>query len=135
MRFDIFTLRMKMYQNLLDTKMEIEDEIDFLCYHYCGVKAISYDRETIISTHKPDEKLMILSEKLEQPQRELDFVNNAIKQIKPLVDECLDKLPDDIKRATQMLFFEKMTYRDVGKAFGYTDNGMWHKIRREVEKI
>ena len=136
MKYELFVLQMKIYKNLKESKEDIEKEIDDLCYQYCGVKAIRYDKQIMNHNNSiSDEIKLKLSEVLDEPQKELDIVNHAINQLKPTIKSNLSKLPDDVRKATKLLFWEKKTYHEVGLILGYSDNGLWHKVRREIEKL
>ena len=51
------------------------------------------------------------------------------------IEAALEKLPDDIRELCIMIFADGMTFIEVGNKVGYSDNALWHRIRKEVEKI
>ena len=136
MKYDLFVLQMKMLKSYEDSVIDIEQEIDDICYQYLGVRGISYDKQPSTTNEAAQMDLRLkLSEALSEPQKQLDFTILAINQLKPVVYSNISKLPNEIQRAVKMLFWEHMTYEDVGKEMGYSDHGIWTKVRREIEKI
>lgn len=136
MKYDLFVLQMKMLKSYEDSVIDIEQEIDDICYQYLGVRGISYDKQPSTTNEAAQMELRLkLSEALSEPQKQLDFTILAINQLKPVVYSNISKLPNEIQRAVKMLFWEHMTYEDVGKEMGYSDHGIWTKVRREIEKI
>lgn len=133
MNYEQFYLQMKMLKNLKQGRKEIEKTIEEL-YDRAGVKGVRYDLETIASSNR-DSKLIDLSDQLREPQYQLDYMNNAIKVIEPIVNANLKKLPDEIRDAVKLVIWEGKTYHEVGSLMGYSDHGMWSKIRREIDKI
>lgn len=102
-----------------------------LIYLYTGVKGVSYDGVHINATqHANDERLLALSEKLTPYQKRLDDVTKKINEI----ESNIVKLPEDTQRMVRLLFVEGHTFKYVGKMCGYSDNAVYHKVRREVEK-
>ena len=97
-----------------------------------GVKAIRYDKQPLsfnpeLSADMRDK----LSRMLEEKESEKDHTLMKIQDI----DRNLAKLPDDIKIICTMLFVDNMSFTKVGRIVGYSNNGLWHKIRKEIEKI
>lgn len=136
MKYDLFVLQMKMLKSYEDSVIDIEQEIDDICYQYLGVRGISYDKQPSTTNEAAQMDLRLkLSEALSEPQKQLDFTILAINQLKPVVYSNISKLPNEIQRAVKMLFWEHMTYEDVGREMGYSDHGIWTKVRREIEKI
>lgn len=124
---------LKSYEESLE---DIERQIDDICYQYMGVRAISYDKEPVsFNENIAIEIREQMMEALEEPQKQLDFTQLAINQLKPVVMNNLEKLPTDIQKATKMLFWEHKTYEQVGREIGYSDHGIWLRVRREIEKI
>lgn len=122
-----------MLKNLKQGKKEIEKTIEEL-YDRAGVKGVRYDLEVVASSNR-DSKLIDLSDQLREPQYQLDYMNNVIKVIEPIVNANLKKLPDEIRNAVKLVIWEGKTYHEVGNIMGYSDHGIWHRIRREIEKI
>lgn len=136
MKYEMFVLQMKMLKQYKESKEDIEREIDDIVYQYCGVKAIRYDKQRYSFNQELSLEMQErLYRALDEPQRQLDFTIIAINQLEPIVEENLNKLPSDIQKAIKLLVWEKMSYHDVGKIIGYSDHGLWKRIRKEVEKI
>ena len=136
MKYDLFVLQMKMLKSYYEHKEDLEKEIEDLIYQYCGVKGIPFDKELSISNpYSNDEKLVDLSEKLEEPQKQLDFTIYAISKLKPIVYGNLDKLPADVSKALIMKHWENKTFEDIANEIGYSKSGLWFRVRREIGKI
>ena len=136
MRYELFILQMRMLKSLREEKEDLEREIENLTYKYGGVHAIQYDK--ISNTSNPyssDERLTELSEKLMQPQKELDKVIYAINSIEPQVMNDLNKLDKDIRNICELIYFENKTYEEVGRIVGYSTNGLWYRVKKEIQKI
>lgn len=135
-KYELFTLQMRMLKSYQDSVEDIEREIDDIVYQYCGVKAIQYDKEHF--SHNDNISTEILEkmmEALKEPQRQLDYTIYAINQLKPIVEGNLSKLPEETQKACKLIFWEKYTFEKAGKLLGYSDHGLWDKVRREIGKI
>ena len=68
--------------------------------------------------------------------REYELTDEDIKKVMIAKRNAnLKKLPDEIRDAVKLVFWEGKTYHEVGSLMGYSDHGMWSKIRREIDKI
>ena len=136
MNYDLFKYQMKMIKLYKEYREDLKAEIDQLIYTYCGVKGISYDKEFSISNpYGNDEKLVLLAEKLKEPQQALDFTEKAIRELEPIVDGYLEKLPPEIKEVVIQKYWHNKTFEEVGKMVGYSDYGIWMKVKKEVLKL
>ena len=136
MKYELFVLQMKMLQQLRDVKKDLEQEIENIYYQYGGVHGVRYDKQ--LSTSNPyssDERLLMLSEKLIEPQKELEKIIYAISQIEPQVMKDLDALDDDIRNVCELIYFQNKTYDEVGRLVGYSTNGLWYRVKKEIQKI
>lgn len=132
MEYQTFKNEMLNYNRYKKRQRELEEQIDDIIYQFCGVKAIRYDREP--SSYNPylsEQARLKMSELLEKPQKELDFIKLAINRI----NENLNKLPKDIQEMARLLFIEGHTLHYVGVINNYSYNGIYQKLKREVEKI
>lgn len=120
--------------NLKDYKEQykrLQDKIEDIIYLYAGVKGVRYDGVSIsYNQADSDEKLLILSEKIKPYQERLNRVYATITQI----ESNISKLPKDTQEMVKKLFIENFTFKQVGEMFGYSDNALHHKVKREVEK-
>ena len=123
MNYDLFKYQMKMIKLYKEYREDLKAEIDQLIYTFCGVKGISYDKEFSISNpYGNDEKLVLLAEK-------------AIRELEPIVDGYLEKLPPEIKEVVIQKYWHNKTFEEVGKMVGYSDYGIWMKVKKEVLKL
>lgn len=111
------------------SKKELEEKIEDIIYRYGGVKGLSYSDVKI--TFNKEDRLIEMSEKLEEPQRELDWTIYTINRIK----RNIAKLPNDTQEMVIKLFIEDHTFYNVGTIFGYTEGGVYRKVKRDIEKI
>ena len=136
MNYNRFVLQMKILKSYRESKEDLEKEIDDICYQYCGVKGISYDKEPITSNpYITDEKMLLMSEALEIPQKELESTIYAIKQLEPIVYGDLYRLPEDVQKVCIKIFWNNETFDDVSKEVGYSRNGLWYRVKKEIEKL
>lgn len=136
MKYELFVLQMKMLKALEDSKEDIERQIDDIVYQYCGVRGIRYDKEPAsFNQYLAQEVRNQMSDALIEPEKQLDYTVYAIKQIKPIVEDNISKLPELTQKAVKLLFWENKTFEEVGKIIGYSDHGIWQKVRRDVEKL
>lgn len=136
MRYELFVLQLKMLKAYEESKEDIEREIDDIVYQFCGVKGVRFDKEPAqYNQYLSQEAFYEMSERLKEPEKELDFTVMAIKRMKPIVEENISKLPELTQKAVKLLFFENKTYEEVGNIIGYSDHGIWQKVRRDVEKL
>ena len=136
MNYNHFILQMKMLKSYRESKEDLKQEIDDIIYQYCGVKGIQYNKEPVTSNpYLTGEKLIMLSEALEEPQRQLEFAEKAIAQLEPIVNENLDKLPEQTRDVMIKLLWEKKTFYEIGKEIGYTQGGLWKRIKKEISKL
>ena len=136
MNYDLFKYQMKMIKLYREYKEDLENEIDDIIYRYCGVKGINYDKEMFTnSSYTNDNKLLDLSEKLEEPQKALETTYRAINELEPIVNANLDKLPADIKEIVIDIFWNNKTFEQIGYEVGYSNYGIWNKVKKEIQKI
>ena len=136
MNYDLFKYQMKMLKLYREYREDLKAEIDQLIYTYCGVKGISYDKDmSLTNPYGNDEKLLLLSQKLEEPQKALDFTEKAISELEPIVNGYLEKLPEDMKEIVIKKFWHNKTFDELGKEYGYSYTAVWKKTKREVGKL
>lgn len=132
MEYQTFKNEMLNYNRYKKRKKELEEIIDNIIYEFCGVKAIRYDKEPSSYNQQLSEQSRLkMSELLEKPQKELDFIKLAIIRI----NTNLNKLPKDVQEIARLLFIEGHTLHYVGVLNNYSYNGIYQKLKREVEKI
>lgn len=136
MRYELFVLQLKMLKAYEESKEDIEREIDDIVYQFCGVKGVRFDKEPAqFNQYLSQEAFWEMSERLKEPEKELDFTIMAINRMKPIVEDNISKLPELTQKAVKLLFYENKTYEEVGNIIGYSDHGIWQKVRRDVENI
>lgn len=111
---------------------ELEQERKRLEYELEGVKGIRYDK--LPASFNPEFAEMYrleLIERLVEIEKEIGFTVQTIKRY----ESQINRLPDDVKPLVDLLFIQGKTFKEVGYMFGYSDNGIYHKIKKEIEKI
>lgn len=132
MEYKRFKNELSNYRSYQKSLIKIDEEIENIIYEMTGVKAIRYDKQPLsfnpeLSADMRDK----LSKRLEEKESEKDHTLMKLQDI----DRNLAKLPDDIKIICTMLFVDNMSFNKVGRIVGYSNNGLWHRIRKEIEKI
>lgn len=136
MNYDLFKYQMKMLKLYREYKEDLQNEIEEIIYQYCGVKGIAYDKDASISNpYGNDEKLILLSQKLEEPQKALEVTERAINELEPIVNGYLTKLPADIKYVVIEKYWNNKTFEQLGKEVGYSNYGIWARVKKEVLKL
>lgn len=136
MRYELFVLQLKTLKAYEKSKEDIERQINDIVYQFCGVKGVRFDKEPAqFNQYLSQEAFWEMSERLKEPEKELDFTIMTINRMKPIVEENISKLPELTQKAVKLLFFENKTYEEVGNIIGYSDHGIWQKVRRDVENI
>ena len=136
MKYELFKLQMQMLKSYEDSAEDLQKEIDDIIYQYAGVRAIRYDKQSFsYNEYLAQETRYKLAEALKEPETQLDYTIYAIQQLKPIVDGNIAKLSKEMQEIVKKLFWENKTFVEVGQTIGYSHNGLWHKVRREVEKI
>lgn len=132
MNFNTFKNEVSNYVSYRRSLKHLEEERDDILYQYGGAKGIAYDRISGSGDpHSRERMLLEMSEKLEEIERAIDHTQIKIDDI----ERYMSKLPDDIREMATMLYVEKHTLRYVGMVNGYSYNGIYQKVKREVEKI
>ncbi len=132
MKVEAFKDLLKHYYDYQRSIVQIREDMDALLYEMTGVKGIRYDR--VPSSYVPgmaDEKKLEYIERLNEKETELDFTYAAIK----MIEMKLSKLSKEDKEICLDVLNRKVTYEEAGKRKGYSKNGMWVKVKREIEKI
>ena len=136
MKYELFVLQMKMLKELRESKEDLEREIEDIYYQYGGVHAVRYDKQSGTSNpYSSDQRLLALSEKLVEPQKELEKIVFAINQLEPQIMSDLNKLDEDIRNVCELIYLKNKTYDEVGRMVGYSTNGLWYKVKKEIQKI
>ncbi|HKI68091.1 MAG TPA: sigma-70 family RNA polymerase sigma factor, partial [Verrucomicrobiae bacterium] len=56
-------------------------------------------------------------------------------QIEPILDEAMESLDENDRTAVLLRFFENKSLREVGEAFGTTDDAAQKRVSRAVERL
>lgn len=132
MKFMTFKNEVMNYESYKHSLSKLEEEREMILYRYGGVKGIAYDRTSGNSDPHSREKLLLeMGEKLNEIEREIDHTMIKIEDI----ERNISKLPEDIQEMVKMLYIKRYPLTYVGQLNGYSYNGIWHKVKREVEKI
>lgn len=112
--------------------VELEEETERLFYELTGVKGLRYDRQPTSYNQQMSESYRLeLIEKLEQIEKEKDFTREVIDRY----EKQLNRLPDEIRVMVVLLFIEGKSFREVSEMVGYSDHGLYYRIKKEIEKL
>ena len=132
MNYEVFKNELKNLKAYLESKNELETELEVLWYDLTGVKGVRFDVEHVSYNPQLAEQLKLeLIDKIEHKEKELDFTCLAIERN----ETHLKALPSDIRLCCKQIFIQGKTFAEVGRNVGYSANGIYQRIKREVEKI
>lgn len=127
-----FTYEMRLLGRLYKSMIDLESEYERIIYEMSGVKGIRYDKEP--SSHNPILAESIrseYSEKLTEIETQIDKTQIAIKDY----ESDFNRLTDEFKPLVEQLFIKGKSFAEVGRNVGYSDNGLYNKVRRYIEKL
>ena len=123
MDYKTFATDMAEYRENKKRLVKAKDELDAILYDLCGVRGVSYD--SIMVHGNPTQKALnwlTLEDKFNEKENEIKRYESAIANV-----ESMEKLHEK--------FIQGKTYEYMGIKYGYSNNGMWHWLKRETEKF
>lgn len=108
-----------------------KEDLEVILYDLCGVRGVSYD--SVMVHGNPTQKALNwlkLEDKYNDKETEVKRYELAIKN----VEIVKAKLPKELWLMLYDKFVKGMTYREIGKKYGWSGNGVWHYIKRECER-
>lgn len=136
MKYNLFIYQMRLLKSYKEREKELEEEIDNIFYDFTGVKGVAYDRPRYSYNNTlAMENLHKMMNKLEKPQKELDYTINSIQQLEPIVNENINRLSSEMQDIVKCLYWDNNTLEHTGELYGYSVSALWKKIKREIEKI
>lgn len=132
MNYEVFKNELKNLKAYYKSKKEIETELEVLWYDLTGVKGVRFDIEHVSYNPSLAEQMKLeMLDKIEEKNKELDYTILAIDRY----ESNLKALPSEIREWVKQILIEGKTYREMGKKVGYSANGIYQRIKREVERI
>lgn len=132
MNFMTFKNEVMNYESYKKSLKLLNEEMESIIYRYGGVKGVSYDKVSVSGDpHSRERMLLEMGDKLEEIEREIDHTQIKVQDI----ERNIAKLPEDIQEIVKLLYIERYTLNYVGQLCGYSHNGIWARVKREVEKI
>ena len=132
MNYELFSSEMRNLKNQYESADKIQSEIDKMFYELTGVKAIRYDIEHVSPNPQlAEQRRLDLIEEMEEKEKELDNTYKVINYF----ESHLNLLPSNVREWTIQKFIQGKTFAEVGRNVGYSANGIYQRIKREVEKI
>lgn len=145
-RYEELMAELRTIRAYLSSINQIQGEIDLLLYDMANVRAIRYDREP---AHAPESvreerRLELIEEKAEK-ERELDMTVlayglirdrclKALDEQEPLIrDVLLDRFGLSLGAGEFAVEGRIKTYEELGDLYGYTSQGLYSKIKREIK--
>lgn len=136
MKYNLFIYQMRLLKSYKEREKELEEEIDNIFYDFTGVKGVAYDRPRYSYNNTlAMENLHKMMNKLEKPQKELDYTINSIQQLEPIVNENINRLSSEMQDIVKCLYWDNNTLEHTGELYGYSVSALWKKIKREIDKI
>lgn len=130
MNFKTFQNELRNLKSYENSILILEQKKEEIIYKYGGVHGVSFDRVASTGGDRQG-ALLKMGEELEEVEREIDHTMMKIDDIK----RNLSKLPEDIQTIAMSLYYHNMPLRMVGRMVGYSYNGVYQLVKREVEKI
>ena len=111
---------------------ELQRERERLFYDLTGVKGVRFDRQPGSYNQTMAENFRLeMIEQLDELDKEIEFTCQTIKRY----ESNLNRLPGDVRTLVILLFIKGKTFSEVGHIVGYSDHGIYHKIKKEIEKL
>ena len=132
MNYKVFKNEVANLQEYKDKADRLRTQIEDIIYIYQGVKGVSFDNQpSQYNQAEADMKLVELSEKLTPYQKQLEWYIDTIVNI----EDNIALLPEETQEMVKLLFMKGISFEQVGKMYGYSPNGVYLKVRREIERI
>lgn len=112
--------------------VKAKGELDVILYDLCGVRGVSYD--SIMVHGNPTQKALnwlTTDEKFNDKENEIKRYESAIANVETMEK----KIPKELWAMLYEKFIQGKTYEYMGIKYGYSNNGMWHWLKRETEKF
>lgn len=131
MDYRTLTTDLSQYKENKKNLVKAKEELDVILYDLCGVRGVSYD--SIMVHGNPTQKALnwlTLDDKFNDKANEIKRYETAIEN----VESMKKKLPKELWKILEEKFIKGKTYVDLGIKYGYSNNGMWHWLKRETER-
>ena len=131
MDYKTFATDMAEYRENKKRLVKAKDELDAILYDLCGVRGVSYD--SIMVHGNPTQKALnwlTLEDKFNEKENEIKRYEAAIANVETMEK----KIPKELWAMLHEKFIQGKTYEYMGIKYGYSNNGMWHWLKRETER-
>ena len=131
MNYKVFVRYLKSHEENKKTLTRLEAEINDFEYVMSGVSAVRYD---VQPTHgNPSQKEQKRLEMIEKYNKMLKEYKTTLDCV-VLIENLLNGMPEELKEMLTEIYVEGHTFSSVGREYGYSDHGLWKKLKRETEK-
>ena len=131
MDYKVFTSNLANLKRLKDSEESLKSQLDLILYDLGGVKGVHYDSVMVKGNPSViEEKRLELYDKYNEKEKELEFTKLAIMQ----TEDVLNRMPKTLREMLVEIYVDGKTFKKVGMINGYSDNGLWHWLRRESER-
>lgn len=131
MDYKVFTSNLANLKRLKESEESLKTQLDLIIYDLGGVKGVHYDSVMVHGNPSViEEKRLELIDKYNEKEKELEFTKLAIMQ----TEETLNRMPKTLREMLVEIYVDGKTFKNVGMIHGYSDNGLWHWMKRETEK-
>lgn len=132
MDYKVFTSNLANLKRLKDSEESLKSQLDLILYDLGGVKGVHYDSVMVKGNPSViEEKRLELYDKYNEKEKELEFTKLAIMQ----TEDVLNRMPKTLREMLVEIYVDGKTFKKVGMIHGYSDNGLWHWMKRETEKF
>lgn len=131
MDYENFKAMMTNYATNKRKLLEAKQELEVLFYEMTGVKGVAFDR--MPGSHNPsaaEEGKLNQVEKYNDKLKDIQYYEKCIAY----VEEYSKRIPTDLWKLLYEKYVLGITYEKLGERFGYSNNGMYHYLKREIEK-
>lgn len=132
MDYQTFKNEISNYQSYQRQIIKLEDKLDVLMYRMTGVSGVNNEKVRV--SYNPQ----LSSERLLEMIEEKERLENEIKRLKMNIESTDKKLsvmnPVDKEMCIDVLA-RKISVDIVADRLGYSRQGIWARIKREIEKL
>lgn len=131
MEYRVFTSNLAHLKDIRKSIETVKSRLEVKQYEESGVKGIDYTH--IPSSHNPSVtalKRLELVDEVDELTRELNWLMLTVYE----TESVLNRLPEELKDMLVDVFVNGMTFKATGLKYGYSDNGLWHYLKRETER-
>ena len=124
-------------KNLSNLKQYYKDlealnlRLDVILNDLENVKGLSYDQVTVHGNPSQiEQKRLEMIDEYNKLLEEKTAIDGMVQQ----VEGILARMPKDLSAMLKQVYIYGRSLKSLGEKLGYSDNGVWHYLKRETEK-